>query len=222
MRYTQPTAEEQLAFLHDLQRIFAEGDCSATYKFALVMALAEIAVEAGNDSGESETISLRTLGEKFVELYWRQVAPYSTESGSSGVLAQNRGRQAEVVGHVRALHEASRGNLPAARRSAEWESRVRTIAKTVRDMPVRHLQVIAGAQRKFLYEYPLIRDDAIDLKPGVMFCLRRFQGFIQQMARSAWVEHVRLNAQNTSILGNADDLAGFMFGTPRADRWPSC
>src|SRR5271165_6533341 len=76
MTLSPPTAEQQIAFLHDLQRIFEEGDFSATYKFALLMALAEIAVELGNDSGAQQTVSLQLIAEKFVELYWRQAAPY--------------------------------------------------------------------------------------------------------------------------------------------------
>jgi hypothetical protein len=46
MTFSAPTPEQQIQFLHDLQRIFEEGDFSATYKFALLMALAEIAVTA--------------------------------------------------------------------------------------------------------------------------------------------------------------------------------
>ena len=46
-----PSAEAQLAFLAKLQRLFAEGDFTATYKFALLIALADIAVEIGSDDG---------------------------------------------------------------------------------------------------------------------------------------------------------------------------
>src|SRR5271167_1206162 len=100
MTFAAPTAEQQIAFLHDLQRIFEEGDFSATYKFALLMALAEIAVEVGSDSGAPQTVRLQLIGEKFAELYWRQAAPYSTVGGSSGVLAQNLGAQAAVIRHL--------------------------------------------------------------------------------------------------------------------------
>ena len=46
-----PTAEEQLKFLTNLQRLLAEGQFVATYKYALLLALADIAVESGDDSG---------------------------------------------------------------------------------------------------------------------------------------------------------------------------
>ena len=48
-----PTAEEQLRFLTNLQRLLAEGQFVATYKYALLLALADIAVESGDNSGDS-------------------------------------------------------------------------------------------------------------------------------------------------------------------------
>lgn len=46
-----PTAEQQLEFLQRIQRLFEDGNFSATYKYALLMALAELAVELGADDG---------------------------------------------------------------------------------------------------------------------------------------------------------------------------
>lgn len=42
-----PSAEAQLAFLSELQPLFAEGDFTTTYKFALLIALSDLAVELG-------------------------------------------------------------------------------------------------------------------------------------------------------------------------------
>jgi hypothetical protein len=217
MTFSPPNAEQQITFLHDLQRIFEEGDFSATYKFALLMALAEIAVEAGNDSGAPEVVSLYLIAGKFVELYWRQAAPYRVAEGTTGVLWQNRGTQAAVIRHVDTLHSSSQGNISVARLSGEWSQAIRATATIIREMPLRHLQVVAGVQHQFLYEFPLTNGDKVELKAGVVYNLRRFQGFIQQMARSAWVDHIRTNGRNAPILGNNDDLEEFMFGTPRAD-----
>ena len=41
------TPEFQLAFLNKVQRLFAEGDFAASYKYALLIAIADIAVESG-------------------------------------------------------------------------------------------------------------------------------------------------------------------------------
>jgi hypothetical protein len=42
----RPSAEAQVAFLANIQRILSEGQFTATYKYALLLALADIAVEA--------------------------------------------------------------------------------------------------------------------------------------------------------------------------------
>lgn len=46
-----PMPDEQVAFLRNLQRLLTEGSFVASYKFALLRTLAEIAVLKGNDSG---------------------------------------------------------------------------------------------------------------------------------------------------------------------------
>ena len=43
------SAESQLVFLAKIQRLFAEGDFTATYKYALLIVLADLAVELGGD-----------------------------------------------------------------------------------------------------------------------------------------------------------------------------
>ena len=42
-----PTDEQQLTFLAMIQRFFAEGDFISTYKYALLIAQADLAVELG-------------------------------------------------------------------------------------------------------------------------------------------------------------------------------
>ena len=70
-----PSADEQLTFLTNFQRLLAEGQFVATYKYALLLALADLAVEDGNDTAEMP-IQTRRIAEKFIELYWRQAVPY--------------------------------------------------------------------------------------------------------------------------------------------------
>lgn len=41
----RPTPEDQVEFLQNLQRLLSEGLFTATYKYALLLALADIAVE---------------------------------------------------------------------------------------------------------------------------------------------------------------------------------
>ena len=53
-----------------------EGLFTASYKSGLLVALAEVAIEDGDDSGAALPIPTRILAELFIRLYWRQVRPY--------------------------------------------------------------------------------------------------------------------------------------------------
>src|SRR5574338_648065 len=158
---SRPSPEAQIAFLRQIQRLLGEGEFAATYKFALLLTLAELAVEWGDDSGEALVLSKQHIGEKFAELYWRQLAQYSSgqPGTASAVLFQNYGKQAAVIGSLRDLFNASAGRLSVARGDKEkWAAVVRSVARTVWTMPLQYLQVLGGKLEPFLYEYPCARE----------------------------------------------------------------
>jgi 5-methylcytosine-specific restriction endonuclease McrA len=211
-----PSAEAQLTFLAKLQRLIAEGDFTATYKFALLIALADLAVEVGHDDGRELMLSTRQLGERFVHLYWKQATAYSTgRSGSEpGVLVQNTGVQAAVVSAIVAFRDlAPAANPQIAARHPAYSHLLRVVTQTVSAQPLNYLQNFGGATDAFLYERA--GPGRVRLKPGVAFCLRRFQPLVQQLARSHWIGHIKGNRRNQVILGQADDLEKFLFETSR-------
>jgi hypothetical protein len=93
-----PTPAEQIAFLGNIERLLSEGQFVATYKYALLIAIADLAVQLGSDDGRELELPLRAIAEQFIELYWRHSAPYDT--GTDSVLIQNSGRQASVISIV--------------------------------------------------------------------------------------------------------------------------
>lgn len=210
-----PSAEAQLAFLMKLQRLFAEADFTATYKFALLIALADLAVEQGSDDGGSLVLTTRQVAERFIHLYWRHALPYGTGrvDAAPGVLVQNLGAQAAVVAAIGAF----RANVPAASpqvaaRHPDYPKLVSAVTQTVTAQPLNFLQNFGGATDEFLYERT---PGKVRLKEGVMFCLRRFQPLVHQLARSHWIAHIKGNRRNRDILGDADDLEAFLFETSR-------
>ena len=116
---TEPSAEDQIAVLAGVQRILSEGQFTATYKFALLMAIADLAVETGDDSGASLTLSTKAIAEKFVEYYWRHVVPYipGPFAPTGVILQQNTLRQAAVVNFVRDARSKYGDSLPALGRT---------------------------------------------------------------------------------------------------------
>jgi 5-methylcytosine-specific restriction endonuclease McrA len=211
-----PSAEDQLRFLSNIQRVFAEGDFTATYKFALFIALADLAVELGADDGRELVLSTRQIGERFIQMYWRQALPYGKglRDSSPGVLVQNNGVQAAVISAIAAFRAAQGvGTYQTARNIPEFQTLLAKVAQTVSAQPLNYLQNFGGTTNDFLYERA--GPGKVRLKPGVTYCLRRFHPLVQQLARSHWVGHIKGNPKNHMILGEADDLENFLFATSR-------
>ena len=198
-----PTPEFQLAFLTKIQRLFAEGDFTATYKFALLVSIADYAVQYGEDNNEELKIPTRSIGAKFIELYWQQSAPYK-----DGVLVQNLGAQAAVVAKVAAFRNSGQ-SLTQALQSRQL---VTAVTGTVVTQPIKYMQNLGGSNDTFLY---VKGEDFISLLPGVAFCLRRFQPLIQQLSRTHWIDHIKSNKQNNRLVGQDSNLESFLFETSR-------
>ena len=69
-----PTAQEQLKFLKNIQLILQSGSFSSTYKFALLISLSRLAIEKGEDSGESLSLEYTDIAEKFIELIYAELS----------------------------------------------------------------------------------------------------------------------------------------------------
>jgi 5-methylcytosine-specific restriction endonuclease McrA len=211
-----PSAEGQLLFLSKLQRLFTESDFTATYKFALLISFADLAVELGADDGGELALTTRQIAERFIQIYWRQALPYGTgrPNTAPGVLLQSNGTQAAVISAIAAFRgKHGTGTPQLARALPDYHALLGTVAQTVSAQPLNYLQNFGGVTDEFLYE----RTGAgkVKLKFGVAYCLRRFQPLVQQLARSHWVDHIKSNRRNTGILGKADDLEDFLFAASR-------
>lgn len=209
-----PSAKEQLDFLTKIQRLFNESDFSSTYKYALLISLADLAIELGKDDDSLLELSNRQIAERFIELYWQQAAPYK-DSGSneSTILFQNNGTQAAIIKAISEFRQQNNCNSSqAARGSKSYKKLVTAVAATVAKQPINYLQNVGGGNLPFLYER---NPSSIILKKGVAYCLRRFQPLIQQLARNRWTDFIKKNTKNIPILGEKDDLNSFLFETSR-------
>ena len=205
----KPTPEFQLEFLTKLQRLFSEGDFTATYKFALLITLADLAVELGHDDDTTLTLPYKAVGLKFIQLYWQQSAPYKGHEA----LVQNLGAQAAVVRAISAYRcEHPSSSLHTAQGATAFNKLLSAVSATVRAQPIQFIQNLGGCKTVFLFDTD---KGGITLLPGVAFCLRRFQPLVQQLSRSHWIDHLKSNKQNNHLLANDSDLESFLFQTPR-------
>jgi len=210
-----PDSDEHLAFLVKLQRLLSEGDFTATYKFALLMALADLAVERGHDDCRALELSMKEIAEKFIGFYWPQSVPYSAHqsAGEVGVLSQNRGATAKVISDIQRFRSNTGiDGLGRARLSPLFDRLLVLVAQTVAKQPVNFLQNVAGVNDEFVFERTV---NGLRLKPGVSSHLRKFHGLIEQMTKDRWIRHIKGNKRNLPILGQKDDLQSFLFETNR-------
>jgi hypothetical protein len=212
-----PSPHEQIEFLARIQRLLREGKFTATYKFALLRALADLSVELGDDSGTSLSIPTRLITDKFIQYYWNQVNPYPTGGEKEAVLLQNRTGQAEIITAITRFKGRHGQNLARVRRTATaWNPLVRAVDEKIREMPIPRLQEMGGGIDPFLYDQvETPAPSAITINPGVAFCLRRFHGLIIGLIEGEWARWIQGHGRNLPILGHTFDLHSFLFGQER-------
>jgi 5-methylcytosine-specific restriction endonuclease McrA len=216
MTWPTPTPEEQVLFLCNVQRLLAEGLFVASYKYALLHALADLAVLKGEDSGAPLDLTTREIAEKVAELYWRQCRPFQSGGATSDlILRQNTGKQAAIIAQIVALQEQCGASLFRLQQvaSKSWLDLVTQVDRVVRTMPLWKLQTVGKKRLDFLYENRG-RGNRITLKPGVAYCLRAFYEFLRALLQGAWERFVQ--KVNASRLGAVTDLGTFLFGRERA------
>jgi 5-methylcytosine-specific restriction endonuclease McrA len=216
-----PTPEAQVEFLRNIQRLLIDGQFTASYKFALLHAIADLCVIQGNDSGDSLELELTDIAEKFIELYWQQSRPFELGGQSMGfTLQQNTGRQAAVIASVLEAQQQFGGSLFKLKLTAPdlWLSLLASVKRVVNEMPLWKLQTVGTERLDFLYDNLDRTVAAITLKPRTAYCFRAFYGLIRELVQGAWVRFVqRLNANN---LGGLTDLGTFLFDQERGSLEP--
>ena len=217
MTAMSPTPEEQVHFLRNIQRLLVEGQFTASYKFALLHAIADLCVLKGDDSGAALVLDVKDIAEKFIELYWQQCRPFQLGGQPTGIiLQQNTGRQAAVISTViKAQHDFG-GSLFRLKQTAPdlWHSLKSDVKRVVNEMPLWKLQTVGSERMDFLYDNLDSTTTTITLKPGIAFCFRAFYGLMRDLIQGAWVRFVQ--KVNVNNLGNVTDLGTFLFDQERS------
>lgn len=209
-------AEKQIEFLTNLQRLLSEGSFVSTYKYALLLALADLCIELGHDDDAPLEIPTRRIGEKFAEYYWRQCAPYLPAGGDdTGVLRQNTGAPPRIITLFQELRRAHGDSLVNLRRNDKaWIQMVKEVTAQVCKMPLWKLQTIGSEKLDFLYASDG-GNACITLKPGVSYCFRKHYPLVVDLAKGAWAQYIR--RFNAHRLAEKTDLYEFLFGSERAN-----
>lgn len=224
-----------IGFAEKVLELLDEGRYTATYKYAVLLALIDVSLETTAQSGSPpDVVTTRQLAEKVVELYWPHTAPFSGRIPLS-MLRQSTTGQAEIVsaiGSFRSEHAAD----PSVPR---WEARihareaydglVRAVEWKLIEMPLPRLQMMGQGLHLFIYElgwepgvgrgevtrYQIGERSACDnrllLRPGVGEYLLQLSGLLRPLIQRRWAAMV---AQVNRL--EESQLDEFLFGVDRA------
>ncbi len=222
-------ASEPIEFAEKLLSLLDTGSFTTTYKYALLLAMFDAALEGTDADGAAPTVLHgRALGRRVFELYWRQARPYS----SDGILRQSA--QNDIVTKIHTMRtrlgisddtplEVARLQHPDAIASLEADA-----VTTVIRFPIPLLQRFGAGgtwvEDRFIYEIGWddsvtkgrIRrsdfDDRLHLRPGAGDALTAIAGLARPVVQREWIRHVaRRNAEHVDELG----VESFMFGAQR-------
>jgi len=147
-----------IGFAEKVLELLDEGRYTATYKYAVLLALIDVCLEHTESSGAPpDMVTARQLADKIVELYWPHSVPFVSRVRAV-VLKQNTTGQAEIISAItrfRARHAAD----PSVPR---WESRMRSpeayeglvgrVEWKLIEMPLPRLQMMGESCRPSIYE----------------------------------------------------------------------
>jgi hypothetical protein len=118
----------------------------ASHKFALLLALADLSVENGDDSGAALLLGTEAIAQRFVQYYWRQSVPYPA-AAEARVLKQNTGRQAAILNKVMWSREQYGDSITELmKHPTTWNRLVRQVASVIQVMPLWKLQTVGRAR----------------------------------------------------------------------------
>jgi hypothetical protein len=157
---------DAVAFGERLLALLDQGRFTATYKFAVLLALLDACLEGVDADGRAPTaIHPSVLAARVVELHWPQTSPYGDPRGDAAVvLRQNRGGQAEIVSLVRAFREAAdaTGRAPLARARlldpTGYRRLVADVTWKLAQMPLPRLQRVGTSESRLRLSVPMAFD----------------------------------------------------------------
>ncbi|WP_286936924.1 MULTISPECIES: HNH endonuclease [unclassified Pseudoalteromonas] len=208
--------QQQLDFIAYIQRMLVEGDFSATYKFALLHAIADVCVEQPLLSELSElVIELPTLADKLITLYWHHAMPFSSEhTGESALLKQNTGAQSKVISVLFECQQNNIRNFRQLKQSPFYKPTFNAAMATLKSGPLWRLQILAKQEECFLYPHTN-STQFITLNAGIASCFRRFYDLVVYLAKNAWLQKIQSIKHNQALIGPQSQLQEFLFGVDR-------
>jgi hypothetical protein len=220
-----------IAFAEKVFELLDQGVFTATYKYAVLLALIDLCHERFSRDGHApNSVTTRQLAEKVLDLYWPHAAPFGKRNPR--ILRQNSGSPAKILSLIVRFREEQvkdpSAQLVRARLIAPsaHERLVRDVEWKLVEMPLPRLQRFGADEDRFIYEiewdeHVKRRDlhgeafqNVVRLKEGVGDHLVRLAGLLRPLLQRRWAADVA--ALNSDLVEDTG-LEEFLFG---ADRIP--
>lgn len=221
-----------LALAEQLLTLLREGRFTATYKYAVILALMDLCLEHSTRTGAApSSVTTRQLAEKIIELYW----PHSRPFRGGPVLRQNNRGQAEILTHITRFREkvgnAVGASLGRARQDSpkKWARLVRRVEWKLVEMPLPKLQRLGCDEVRFIYQITWSDDvqkrefNSPDFDNLIRFVahsgdhLVRLTSLLRPLVCREWAALV---AQMNDDVIEDPELDHFLFGVDRASLKP--
>jgi 5-methylcytosine-specific restriction endonuclease McrA len=225
---------DAIGFAERVLELLDEGRYTATYKYAVLLALIDLCLEGTQASGAPpEMVTTRQLADKIVEIYWPHTVPFASRAQAC-ILRQNKGGQAEIVSAILRFRSRHGADASAPRwharlaAPAAYERLVSTVEWKLIEMPLPRLQMMGQSLAPFIYEIhwdARVRrreveryiggddagfDNRVLLKPRVGDYLLQLNGLLRPLIHRRWAAMVaQLNRLEDS------QLEAFLFGAER-------
>lgn len=216
-----------MPFLEKLLQVLAQGGFSSTYKYAVLLGLIDLCLEAGHPP---TSVTTAELARRVVELYWPQVRAFPDQNR---LLCQNRGLQATIARDIADFRQANPDLTSpprGARPSVAFQRLLDDVEWALVRQPLPLLQRVGGGEERFIYEIswgrnvrrgpltavqramPSDFDNRICFVPGAAESLVALSAVVRPLVQQRWLSMVR------EINGLPDaELERFLFGTERVD-----
>ena len=151
-------SRDVIHFAARLLELIPRAETTASYKYALLTALIELAAERRGDGFAAGELTTRKVAERVLELYWPQAQPFSPQRTRSTprVLRQISGEKRAIVDHIaeyRATRPRETGTPTRARMADEagFRSLLDKIERILIRYPLPLLQRLGGESLQLIY-----------------------------------------------------------------------
>ena len=227
-------ADDALAFGERLIALLDGGRFTATYKYAVLLALVDECRAGVDAAGRAPgVLSGKRVGRRVFELYWPQARPLGDHrvrqsTRRNDVVAKIEARKRELALSPGLPLAEARRRHPAAIAALE-----RDVVTTVIRMPLPKLQRFGwggqAVEHRFIYDFGWPDevspgrvqradfDDRLHLRPGAEHWLVRMAGLIRPLVQQRWAAFTA--ERNADHLEEAQ-LEAFLFGAQRRSLAP--